>query len=51
MKKQIKQLFVQDLVKVQGGTQGEQKQLAEKCPQVTTYTCGSGEESVKCIGC
>ncbi len=51
MKKQIKQLFVQDLVKVQGGVQGEQKKLSDKCPEITTFACGGVEESFKCVGC
>jgi hypothetical protein len=52
MKKQIKQLFVQDLVKVQGGVQGEQKKLmGDKCPEITTLACGGVEESFKCVGC
>ena len=52
MKKQIKQLFVQDLVKVQGGVQGDKKpQLTNGCPEITTLACGGVEESFKCVGC
>ncbi len=48
MKKQIKELFVQDLAKVQGGTQGDKKphQAANPCPEFTTLACN--EEMKPC---
>lgn len=44
--KKIKELFVQDLARIQGGT-GVVAQVTG-CPEVTTLACG--EESPKC-GC
>ncbi len=48
MKKQIKELFVQDLALVQGGKAPQQKD--PKCPEITTTACG--EEPVpQCSAC
>lgn len=47
MKKQIKELFVQDLAQVQGGKAEVKKD--PKCPQYTTQACG--EEPNGCSGC
>jgi hypothetical protein len=44
--KKIKSLFVQDLVRVQGGTTA---QVHMPCPQYTTLACG--EEPNGCSGC
>jgi hypothetical protein len=46
--KKVKELFVQDLAKVQGG-QNTQPQQSLKCPQITTLACG--EEPRGCSGC
>ena len=45
--KKIKELFVQDLARIQGGT-GVAAQ-PHHCPQVTTFACG--EEPVGCQAC
>jgi len=45
--KKVKELFVQDLARIQGG-----KNVAltdPKCPEITTYACG--EEPVGCLAC
>ncbi|AUX44283.1 uncharacterized protein SOCE26_057470 [Sorangium cellulosum] len=44
--KKIKELFVQDLARIQGG---ETQQARPKCPQFTTLACG--EEANGCSGC
>jgi hypothetical protein len=44
--KKIKELFVQDLARIQGGTGPVVR--TDGCPQITTLACG--EESPKC-GC
>ena len=44
--KKLKELFVQDLARLQGGS-NEQK--PPKCPEITTLACG--EEPVGCSGC
>ena len=44
--KKIKELFVQDLARIQGGT--GTTELGPKCPEITTYACG--EEPPGC-GC
>jgi hypothetical protein len=44
--KKIKELFVQDLARVQGG---KNQLLDPKCPQFTTLACG--EEANGCSGC
>lgn len=46
--KKIKELFVQDLARIQGGT-GVTAQQQQGCPEVTSFVCG--EEPVHCIGC
>lgn len=45
--KKLKELFVQDLARVQGGQDTQQKD--PKCPQLSTRACG--EEPVGCAGC
>jgi len=45
--KRIKELFVQDLARVQGGKGTQQK--PPKCPEITTLACG--EEPNGCSGC
>lgn len=45
--KKIKELFVQDLARVQGGKDHGQKK--PKCPEITTFACG--EEPVGCQAC
>ena len=44
--KKLKELFVQDLARIQGGS-NEQK--PPKCPEITTLACG--EEPHGCSGC
>lgn len=46
--KQIKELFVQDLAKIQGG-KTVQATVSDGCPEITTTACG--EEPPPCIGC
>jgi molybdopterin biosynthesis enzyme MoaB len=43
--KKLKELFVQDLARIQGGTGVAKK---PKCPEVTTLACG---EEGTCSGC
>ncbi|HYO64684.1 MAG TPA: hypothetical protein VEU33_01270 [Archangium sp.] len=43
--KKIKELFVQDLARIQGGQKGPKP----KCPEMTTLACG--EEAYGCSGC
>lgn len=45
--KKIKELFVQDLARVQGGKGTQQK--PPKCPEITTFACG--EEPTGCQAC
>jgi hypothetical protein len=45
-KKKIKELFVQDLARIQGG---KNQELTPNCPEVTTFACG--EEPRQCSGC
>jgi hypothetical protein len=45
--KKVKELFVQDLARVQGGS--AQKDKPPKCPEITTLACG--EEPNGCSGC
>ncbi|WP_437668852.1 hypothetical protein [Sorangium sp. So ce131] len=44
--KKIKELFVQDLARIQGG---ETQQARPNCPKYTTQACG--EEAGGCSGC
>ncbi len=44
--KKVKELFVQDLAHIQGGTSADKK---PKCPEITTLACG--EEPNGCSGC
>jgi hypothetical protein len=44
----VKELFVQDLARVQGGS-GQRKDKPPKCPEFTTLACG--EEPNGCSGC
>ncbi|HEX5746906.1 MAG TPA: hypothetical protein VFZ09_11735 [Archangium sp.] len=44
--KKIKELFVQDLARIEGGAGAEK---GPKCPDITTYACG--EEPVGCLAC
>ncbi|WP_164019846.1 hypothetical protein [Pyxidicoccus trucidator] len=45
--KKVKELFVQDLARIQGGADKPQK--PPKCPEYTTLACG--EEPDGCSGC
>lgn len=45
--KKIKELFVQDLARIQGGT--GTSVLPRPCPEITTLACG--EEPAGCSGC
>jgi hypothetical protein len=45
-KKKIKELFVQDLARIQGG---KSQVLPPNCPELTTLACG--EEPRACGGC
>ena len=45
--KKIKELFVQDLARIQGGT--GMPLVDPKCPDFTTLACG--EEARGCSGC
>ncbi|HZI12061.1 MAG TPA: hypothetical protein VE153_16870 [Myxococcus sp.] len=45
--KKVKELFVQDLTHIQGGTQVEGAK--QRCPEITTLACG--EEGPKCSAC
>ncbi len=47
--KKVKELFVQDLAHIQGGTGSADNKKDPKCPKVTTYACG--EEPVGCSAC
>jgi hypothetical protein len=47
--KRIKELFVQDLARIQGGTGTTSSPLKPHCPEITTFACG--EEPVGCSGC
>ena len=44
--KKIKELFVQDLARIQGGSGTT---LKPHCPDITTYACG--EEPPGCLAC
>jgi len=44
--KKIKELFVQDLARVEGGTGAVR---GDKCPEITTFACG--EEPPGCSAC
>jgi hypothetical protein len=44
--KKIKELFVQDLARIQGG---KNQELTPNCPELTTLACG--EEPRQCSGC
>ncbi|AKJ02155.1 hypothetical protein ATI61_108456 [Archangium gephyra] len=44
--KKIKELFVQDLARIEGGAGPVQD---KKCPDITTYACG--EEPPGCLAC
>lgn len=44
--KKIKELFVEDLARIQGGQSAPKK---PRCPQYTTLACG--EEANGCSGC
>jgi hypothetical protein len=46
--KKVKELFVQDLAHIQGGTQTDVV-ARQKCPEITTLACG--EEGPKCSKC
>lgn len=46
-KKKLKELFVQDLARVQGGRNAPVTK--PKCPEFTTLACG--EEADGCSGC
>lgn len=45
--KKVKELFVQDLARIQGGQTKPPK--PPKCPDITTLACG--EEADGCSGC
>ncbi len=45
--KKVKELFVEDLARIQGGTQTQVAK--DKCPEITTLACG--EEGPKCSAC
>jgi len=44
--KKIKELFVQDLARIEGGTGAVKK---DKCPEITTFACE--EEPPGCQAC
>lgn len=44
--KKIKELFVEDLARIQGGQSVPRK---PHCPQITSFVCG--EEANGCSGC
>jgi hypothetical protein len=44
--KKIKELFVQDLARIEGGKNAEKP---PRCPEITTLACG--EEPNGCSGC
>jgi len=46
--KKIKELFVQDLARIQGG-QGGPPNPPPGCPNPTSFVCG--EEPYVCLGC
>ena len=46
--KKIKELFVQELARIEGGTRGPVAQ-PDKCPEITTFACG--EEPPGCSAC
>ena len=51
--RRIKELFVQDLARIEGGTGATQqsKPKPPNCPPITSYVCGGSEEAVECVGC
>ncbi|MFP2933722.1 hypothetical protein ACLESO_53025 [Pyxidicoccus sp. 3LG] len=46
--RKVKELFVQDLARIQGGD-GNKPPEPDKCPEFTTLACG--EEPNGCSGC
>ena len=47
--KAIKELFVKDLARIQGGLAPVAADRKPRCPQLTTLACG--EEANGCSGC
>ncbi|WP_257458065.1 hypothetical protein [Archangium lipolyticum] len=47
--KKIKELFVQDLARIEGGTGAAPPSAKPQCPDITTFACG--EEPPGCQAC